>query len=399
MSSILTVSQLNRYMHFKVQSDTKLKGVAVKGELSNYTVNFRSGHAYFTLKDEDSALKGVMFSTAASKLRFTPENGMSVLAVGNIDVYERDGVYQLIASELQPLGSGAVKLGIEQLKRKLSDKGVFDSSKKKKIPECPKSLAVVTSPTGAALQDILNILKRRYPFSEISVFEAQVQGEAAPQSISKALAKADKSGADTIILARGGGSDEDLMPFNSETVTMAVFGCSTPVISAVGHETDTSLSDYAADLRAPTPSAAAELAVPDMSAVKDKLSVLTSSLERAFESQISERTASVVNLYHRLSAVSPINSVNNSRLQIDGLTKRLDRSAEQTILSGSAKLDKINSQLTALSPFAILERGYSIAMKNGSPVYSVSQLSDGDELELILSDGSVSVMIRSVKVN
>lgn len=399
MSSILTVSQLNRYMHFKVQSDTKLKGVAVKGELSNYTVNFRSGHAYFTLKDEDSALKGVMFSTAASKLRFTPENGMSVLAVGNIDVYERDGVYQLIASELQPLGSGAVKLGIEQLKRKLSDKGVFDSSKKKKIPECPKSLAVVTSPTGAALQDILNILKRRYPFSEISVFEAQVQGEAAPQSISKALAKADKSGADTIILARGGGSDEDLMPFNSETVTMAVFGCSTPVISAVGHETDTSLSDYAADLRAPTPSAAAELAVPDMSAVKDKLSVLTSSLERAFESQISERTASVVNLYHRLSAVSPLNSVNNSRLQIDGLTKRLDRSAEQIILSGSAKLDKINSQLTALSPFAILERGYLIAMKNGSPVYSVSQLSDGDELELILSDGSVSVMIRSVKVN
>lgn len=399
MSSILTVSQLNRYMHFKVQSDAKLKGVAVKGELSNYTVNFRSGHAYFTLKDEDSALKGVMFSTAASKLRFTPENGMSVLAVGNIDVYERDGVYQLIASELQPLGSGAVKLGIEQLKRKLSDKGVFDSSKKKKIPECPKSLAVVTSPTGAALQDILNILKRRYPFSEISVFEAQVQGEAAPQSISKALAKADKSGADTIILARGGGSDEDLMPFNSETVTMAVFGCSTPVISAVGHETDTSLSDYAADLRAPTPSAAAELAVPDMSAVKDKLSVLTSSLERAFESQISERTASVVNLYHRLSAVSPLNSVNNSRLQIDGLTKRLDRSAEQIILSGSAKLDKINSQLTALSPFAILERGYLIAMKNGSPVYSVSQLSDGDELELILSDGSVSVMIRSVKVN
>jgi len=399
MSSILTVSQLNRYMHYKIQSDTKLKGVAVKGELSNFTINFRSGHAYFTLKDEDSTLKGVMFSSSVSKLRFTPENGMSVLAVGNIDVYERDGVYQIIASELQPLGSGAVRLGIEQLKRKLSDEGIFDKSIKKKIPQCPRSLAVVTSPTGAALQDILNILKRRYPLSQISVFESHVQGDAAPESISKALAKADRSGADTIILARGGGSDEDLMPFNTEQVTRAVYACSTPVISAVGHETDTSLSDYAADLRAPTPSAAAELAVPDISSVRDRLSALTDSLDFVFESLLSDKAKDLDIIGHRLFSVSPENAVRNSRLHCDDLAQRLDRAADHILRPRYADIEKYDSQLSALSPFSILERGYSIALKNGSPVYSVSQLSAGDEIELILSDGSASVEIRSLKVN
>lgn len=399
MSSILTVSQLNRYMHLKIQSDVKLKGVAVKGELSNFTVNFRSGHAYFTLKDADSALKGVMFATAASKLRFTPENGMSVLAVGNVDVYERDGVYQMIASELQPLGSGAVRLGIEQLKRKLSDEGVFDLAKKKKIPRCPQTLAVVTSPTGAALQDILNILKRRYPIAQIRIYEAQVQGSDAPASISKALAKADQSGADTIILARGGGSDEDLMPFNTEQVTRAVFNCSTPVISAVGHETDTSLSDYAADLRAPTPSAAAELAVPDITVIRDRLSALDELLDNAFKCIITEESRAVESFCQRLSAVSPANKVNSFRQHTEDLSERLTKASQRFLEQKYSKLEKYESQLTALSPFGILERGYSIAVKNGSPIYSVSQISVGDELELILSDGTATIKIQTVKVN
>ena len=244
MSSVITVSQLNRYLASKLRSDLKLKGIAVKGEISNFNIHYKSGHAYFTVKDSSSALKAVMFSSRVSRLKFVPEDGMSVLVMGNIEVYERDGVYQIIATEIAPLGVGVMHVQLEQTKKKLEKMGVFDVNKKKKIPLVPKKIAVVTSLTAAALQDIIHIAERRYPVCNIEVYPAQVQGTAAAQTICKALSAADKSGADTIILARGGGSSEDLMVFNDEAVALAVYACNTPVISAVGHETDTTLADY-----------------------------------------------------------------------------------------------------------------------------------------------------------
>ncbi|MBR6102771.1 MAG: exodeoxyribonuclease VII large subunit [Ruminococcus sp.] len=399
MSSILTVSQLNKYIGFKIKSDTKLKGIAVKGELSDLSVNYRSGHMYFSLKDETSLVKCVMFSSNAAKLRFDPENGMSVLAIGNIDVYERGGVYQINTSELQPLGAGAARLGLEQLKRKLADAGVFDPSVKKKIPLAPKKLAIVTSPTGAALQDILNILGRRYPIVKVEVYSALVQGDKAPESICTALKRADASGADTLILARGGGSDDDLSAFNTEAVTLAVFDCKTPIISAVGHEIDTFLCDYAADLRAPTPSAAAELAVPEMADMLGAVEIIKQRLGSALKAHI-ENEASVLNeLGTALKLASPITAVESGLLKTQRLTEKLSAAAFSRTEREGLRLDKLAAQLSDLSPFNILERGYAITSKEGRAVSSADKLSEGDRIEIRFSDGKAEATVTRVMNN
>ena len=293
MSSVITVSQLNRYLASKLRSDLKLKGIAVKGEISNFNIHYKSGHAYFTVKDSSSALKAVMFSSSVSRLKFVPEDGMSVLVMGNIEVYERDGVYQIIATEIAPLGVGVMHVQLEQTKKKLEKMGVFDVNKKKKIPLVPKKIAVVTSLTAAA------------PVCNIEVYPAQVQGTAAAQTICKALSAADKSGADTIILARGGGSSEDLMVFNDETVALAVYACNTPVISAVGHETDTTLADYAADMRAPTPSAAAEIATPDKADILNAVRLLRQKLDKAMELKLDKAVSQIERCDKLLKLYSP----------------------------------------------------------------------------------------------
>lgn len=393
MSSILTVSQLNKYVQFKIQSDVKLSGLAVKGEISNFSVHYKLGHAYFSIKDENSVLKCVMFSRNVSRLRFEPTNGMNVLVMGNLEVYERDGVYQLIASDIQPMGVGAIHTGIEQLKKKLADKGVFDSASKKTIPYYPRKIAVVTSLTGAALQDILNILQRRFPIVEVNIFPAQVQGSSAAFSISKALKAADKSNADTIILARGGGAQEDLMPFNSEEVAMAVHECSTPIISAVGHETDVSISDLAADMRAPTPSAAAELAVPDMSELVSACDVMKKRLDTAITKQLVDSERKLHELNVRLSLLSPFALIEHNEQLLSAATYKLEQAMAAKLSKCSMTLDKYAAQLNALSPFNILQRGYSITTKDKKVIYSADELSTNDVVEIRFGSSKANAKI------
>ncbi len=393
MGSILSVSQLNKYIKFKIQSDLKLKGIAVKGEISNFTLHYKSGHAYFTLKDEGGALKAVMFSNNVQRLKFQLENGMSVLVVGNIDVYERDGAYQIIVSDIQPVGAGALHTGLEQLKEKLIKLGIFDSDKKKPIPLIPKKIAVVTSLTGAALQDILNILERRFPICHVEIYAAQVQGELAPVSISSALQKADKSGADTIILARGGGSVEDMMPFNTEMVTMAVYQCVTPVITAVGHETDTTLVDYASDLRAPTPSAAAELATPKMSEMLGTVDVMAKRLSDSFLRYVSKRETSLQQALHRLRLCSPEKRLENNSAELLRLSEKLGILMNRKISMSENKLERYHAQLCALSPLNVLDRGYTITMKENKVVYSGEELEQGELVDIKFKD-----TVRSAKI-
>lgn len=397
MSSVITVSQLNRYLASKLRSDLKLKGVAVKGEISNFNIHYKSGHAYFTVKDSGSALKAVMFSSSVSRLKFVPEDGMSVLVMGNIEVYERDGVYQIIATEIAPLGVGVMHVQLEQTKKKLEKMGVFDLNKKKKIPLVPKKIAVVTSLTAAALQDVIHIAERRYPVCNIEVYPAQVQGAAAAQTICKALSAADKSGADTIILARGGGSSEDLMVFNDEAVAMAVYACNTPVVSAVGHETDTTLADYAADMRAPTPSAAAEIATPDKADILNAMRLLRQKLDKAMELKLDKAVSQIESCDKLLKLYSPEKRLEQSEKAVCDLEKRLSQIMERRLEKLSAKLDGYVSSLNMLSPFNILGRGYAIVQKDESVVDSVSMLNVGDEVNIKLSDGSVSAKITFVK--
>ena len=398
MASTLTVSQLNRYLAMKLRSDLKLKGVAVKGELSDFVVNSRSGHAYFSLRDETAVIKGIMFASNVRRLSFEPAGGMKLLVIGDVNIYERDGILQLAATEMTPLGIGAIRQDLEQVKQRLAAQGVFDTASKKKIPTLPGKIAVVTSPTGAALQDILNILERRFPLVSVEIYPAQMQGDAAPDIIASALARADVSGADTLILARGGGSEEDLKPFGTETVALAIHRCQTPLISAVGHETDTTLADYAADLRAPTPSAAAELAVPHISELFGALDIMTQRLVTAFSAGIARRESRLSGLVSELRLASPELRLVKAQSRLESLTGSLTAAMKQRLDSSSMLLDKYASQLFALSPFNILERGYSITMKNGSAV-SASDLSAGDEITVRFADGSAEAEVKKVITN
>ncbi len=399
MSSILTVSQLSTYLRLKLQSDVKLKGVAVKGEITDLSLNSRSGHLFFSLKDCDSLLRCIMFSSNASKLTYVPENGMSVLAFGNIEIYPLGGYHQLIASELQPLGAGTSALGLEQLKRKLAAQGFFDSSIKKKIPLIPKKIAVVTSPSGAAIRDIINVLGRRFPIVEVEIFPTAVQGASAPDSISKALLQADHSGADTLILARGGGSDEDLSAFNSEKVTVSVYNCNTPVISAVGHETDTSLCDLAADLRAPTPSAAAELATPEISQLIGTFDLIKTRLDNAVSALLGKNAADIMSIETALGRLSPGLRIEEALSRAAYYEQKLDFLIDKRVFRENSELDRIAAKLSALSPFGILERGYTMVSSEGEIVTSVKQIGEGSEVRISFSDGDAVARINKVNRN
>ncbi len=397
MGSVLTVTQLNKYLSFKIKADPKLMGVAVRGEVSNFNINYRSGHAYFSLKDDTSAISCVMFASAASKLRFDPEDGMSVMAIGNVGVYERSGNCQMIVTEMLPAGAGAVHVSIEQTKKELEELGVFAAERKKKIPLVPKKLAVVTSLTGAALQDIIHITERRYPLCELLVFPAAVQGESAQTSICEAIKKADRSGADTLILARGGGSAEDLMPFNRREVVLAVADCETPVITAVGHETDTTLVDYAADLRAPTPSAAAELAVPDRSEMTGAVEAIENKLAAALGALISDKEQRLTQLSASLKLCSPEKRLDDARLRLDGLDRRLKASMAKLMDDMDTKISERATVLEALSPFRVLSRGYSIVMHEGRAVTSSAVLKEGDRVSIRFAGSSAEADIVGIK--
>ena len=393
MSSILTVSQLNRYMSFKIKEDSRLRGLLVKGEISGFTHHMRTGHFYFTLKDGSSAVKAVMFSSHAGTLKFMPQNGMNVIVMGSVQVFERDGVYQLYVTDIQPDGIGAQFLALEQLKEKLAAEGLFDPIYKKPVPKFPDKVGIVTAKGGAALKDILNILGRRYPVCEAVVFPCVVQGEYAVDSICDALEFADECGCDVIICGRGGGSYEDLSAFNSERIARIVFAMNTPVISAVGHETDTTLIDFTADLRAPTPSAAAELAVPEMSALFEALAAYKNSLDNALNGVISKKRQELLAIESDLKNYAPAAALAALREKFAAGEKRLSEAMKLyferkhgEIASGAAALD-------SLSPLKIMSRGYSLVYKEDSLVRSADMLSVGDRITIKFADSETNAVI------
>lgn len=389
---ILSVTQINRYISFKFKDDKKLSGVMIKGEISNFTAH-RSGHFYFTLKDKESSIKAVMFKSHALNVKFMPENGMNVIAMGNISVFERDGIYQVYVTDIVPDGIGSVYVASEQLKAKLQKEGIFDQSAKRPIPQMPVKIGVVTSKTGAALQDIINILSRRYPIGELVLVPALVQGEGAADSISKALIQAGKFDCDVIILARGGGSLEDLTPFNTEKVAYAVYNSSVPVISAVGHETDVTIADLAADLRAPTPSAAAEVVSVSKEQLNGNLNYYNEKLKNLIRIKLNNSEASLERLTERLIRFSPQFKIENNIRKFDDLQKRLDFAFIKIISDYENKYISRISQIEALSPIKVLKRGYSLIYKNSNIISNISKLECGDIIEIKMSDGTVKAKI------
>ena len=392
---IISVSQLNEYVKSYIDSSGFLSKVYVKGEISNFTNHYKTGHFYFTLKDEKAQIKAVMFQSYASRVAFTPDNSMQVLVTGRISVFPRDGVYQLYAESMEPLGKGALYAAFEHLKEKLSAKGYFDSSYKKPLPEFPQKIGIITSPIGAAVADIKNIISRRYPLAEICIYPALVQGEGAAADLCKGILHFDNdSDCDVIIIGRGGGSMEDLWAFNDETLAKTIFECSTPVISAVGHETDFTICDFVSDLRAPTPSAAAELAVPDKNELYGILSALSSRLEMSLSGVINNKKSQLDLLASKKCFSSPAYITEKLEEQIADLDRRITKSTENILQQNKLLLSSVASQLAALNPMNVLARGYAAVFDNsGGVVSSTKKIKKDDTLSLVMSDGKIDVKV------
>ena len=394
----LSVSQLNTYIKSKFETDPLLCGVSVFGEISNYKL-YPSGHHYFTLKDAESAVRCVMFKGNAFSLRFRPENGMSVLAVGRVSVFPRDGAYQFYCTHMIPYGIGDLTVAFEQLKRKLSAEGLFDASHKKPLPPYPHRIAVITSPAGAAIHDMLRILGQRYPLSEVVLLPVRVQGAEAPPEIAAAIRYANQYClADVIITGRGGGSAEDLWAFNDEAVARAIYNSAIPVISAVGHEPDVTVSDYVADLRAATPSNAAELVSPDQAELRAMLCEAGLRMAAAVKGKLKAERMRVTALSKAPAFLSPLRLVQEKRLLLDMDTKRLSGAAREILSEKRKRLISLTAGLDAMSPLRVLSRGYSVtAAPDGRIVTSVHQVRPGDRLSVLLKDGSLRVTVEEIK--
>lgn len=388
---ILTVAQLNRYVKSRLEEDVRLQEVYVQGELSNVSLHYSSGHLYFTLKEDAAAVRGVMFRSNASRLVFQPENGMSVLVRGFVTLYERDGAYQLNISDMQPVGVGALQVAYEQLKSKLMAEGLFDSQYKQRLPAYPKNIAVITSAGGAALQDVITVLSRRCPSVRLTVLPAAVQGADSVPQLLLAFQAVEKltHRLDLVILCRGGGSMEELMAFNNEQVVRAVFACPIPVISAVGHEVDYTLCDFVADMRAPTPSAAAELAVPDMEEVRFRLNSLQQSIFSSAYAQLNNYTRQLEKIKQLDLFQSPLKIYHLNRQKLDDLVNLVEKSVQQNFAGWQDRLAYLSALLDSLSPLRVLARGYSITQLEGKHIASARMIKVGDTLHTLLQDGTV----------
>ena len=392
---VLTVSQLNFYIKSLIENDSKLNIVFLSGEISNLTDHYRSGHIYLSLKDEKSVIRAVMFSGNARNLRFKPTDGMKVICRGRVAVYEPTGQYQLYIEDMQPDGIGALTLAYEQLKKKLADKGLFDVSHKKPLPRFPKTVGVITSPTGAAVQDIRNILYRRFPCINIVMCPVLVQGDSAPEQLVRAVKTLDMYNAcDVIIIGRGGGSIEDLWAFNDETLANAIYDCKIPVISAVGHETDFTICDFVSDMRAPTPSAAAELAVPDKAELMSYYSSQLQYLSSFMDSQFRKNSSRLIDFQRRISLVSPQSRIDKYEKNIELLLNKSQNIVNEKYSEKSNEITKISAKLESLNPLSVLSRGYSIAEKDGVVITSSSQLNKGDNFTLEFSDGKINATVN-----
>ena len=390
----LSVKELNMYIKTLVDRDEFLNNVYVKGEISNFKKHY-TGHLYFTLKDGESLIKCVMFKSYTQNLLFEPKDGMAVLILGTVAVYERDGVYQIYVKGMEPDGVGALHAAYEQLKEKLEAKGMFDEKYKKPIPILPKSVGVVTSKTGAVIRDIINVTTRRLPNVNIKLFPAAVQGVGAAETIVKGIKYFNEArNVDLIIIARGGGSLEDLWPFNEEITANAIFESELPIISAVGHETDFTISDFVADLRAPTPSAAGELAVPDRNEVIWKLQ----NINRRLSLSLTKKVEGMHNRYQKIMSSkvmkNPLDQLNERRLMVDNIIKNLEKNITLELKNKKLNLIRNVTALEALSPLKTLIRGYSIIEdSNGVVIKSVKQLKSDDEVNITLNDGKARAII------
>lgn len=400
MADILSVSQLNRYVKSLLDGDPLLKDLLLRGEISNFVCHQRSGHCYFTLKEGDCAVRAVMFSRYANDLLFEPENGMAVILRGAVSLYERDGSYQLYVYDMQPDGRGALQVAFEQLYRKLDRQGLFSQQNKQPIPTDARRIGVVTSASGAAFWDIVNVLSRRCPLATLVFCPAQVQGEAAAQSMVQALDVLEQQGnCDVIILGRGGGSMEDLWCFNDEQLVRRVARCTVPLISAVGHETDFTLCDYAADLRAPTPSAAAELAAPDLSDLPAQLQDYAQRIFAAGERLLSGKTRQILEQSERFARLSPQKRLRQDEKKLQNLANTIQLSLKNGIMKREEQLQLQTARLRALDPLAKLSGGYGYITKQGRTVSSVREVSMGDVLTIRVCDGTVQAVVEQVSAN
>lgn len=390
---VITVTQINKYISFRLKGDKNLQGIMVKGEISNFVHHYRSGHMYFTLKDAESSIKAVMFASAASRLKFTPEDGMAVVVSGSISVYERDGAYQLYVNDILPEGAGKAGAALEQLKKKLSAAGLFDQAHKRPLPWLPKKIGAVTSLSGAAVRDIINVLSRRYPIGEIYAVNALVQGEGAPDSICRGILRAESAGCDVIIVGRGGGSAEDLGAFNTEKVAYAIYNCKVPVISAVGHETDFTIADLVADMRAPTPSAAAELSAPSAESLLEMTDKYEQRIEKSALAALGRAEDRYSAISARLTAQSPENRLRLTAQRIDILEKRCSDSFERYCERLDHKLSEHITKLDSLSPLKVLSRGYSLVYKGEELLNSAEKLEKGDVLSIRFGSGGANAEV------
>ena len=397
---ILSVSQLNFYARSVMENNPVLSEVFVRGEISGLKSQYRSGHIYFSLKDDKASVNAVMFRDNASRLKFVPEEGMKVIIIGKVSVYEERGQFQIYVQQMQPDGIGELAAAFSQLKEKLARKGLFDDKYKKEIPQFPENIGVVTSASGAVRRDIENVLSRRFPLVNMILYPASVQGENAEAELIEGLRYFNENkNADVIIIGRGGGSAEDLQAFNSEALAYEIFASKIPIISAVGHATDYTICDFVADIRAQTPTEAAELAVPERSGLMACIQSLYEKMNAAFENKISENQQRTDMLYERLSALSVEKRLAVSEQKLDGLVTRLEN-AEKTFFGiHNTELKRLISGLNALSPLKVLERGYSIASKNGKTVGSVYDVNENDKISVKMKDGVLICTVDGKEVD
>ena len=393
----LSVTQLNEYLKMVIEGDRVLSNVFVRGEISNFKL-YSSGHAYFTLKDDAGQLKSVMFRSYFSRMAFMPEDGMRVIAHGRVSVYETSGQYQLYVDDMQPDGAGSLAMRFEQLKRKLAAEGLFDEARKRPLPPMPRRIGVITSPSGAAVHDIINVLGRRFPAAEMILYPSEVQGAQAPAQLISGVEFFSMTGlVDVIILGRGGGSAEDLWAFNDEYLARAVASCSVPVISAVGHESDFTICDFVADRRAPTPSAAAEIAVPDMGEILRGLASVKLGLQASMQKRITQERRMLNQLTQSRVFERPEQMLDNFRVRLDERENELNRSLELTLKQKKQGVASVAGKLNALNPLSILSRGYATVSREGKTVTSIKEINENDTLDIRMADGSVRATVSQRK--
>jgi exodeoxyribonuclease VII large subunit len=398
-ATVFTVTQVNEFVKSLIESAPTLSHISIRGEISNFTNHIKTGHFYFSLKDEGGVLRCIMFRSAAQHLQFLPENGMKVILHGRISAYVRDGQYQMYAERMEPDGIGALYIAYEQLKKRLEAQGLFDAAHKKPLPKIPRAIGIITASTGAAVHDMIHVTGRRFPYAKLILFPSLVQGEGAPAQLIEGIQYFNRTGTvDVIIIGRGGGSMEELWAFNNEELAHAVYDSQIPVISAVGHETDFTICDFVADRRAPTPSAAAEIAVPSTAELQQKFTNIIGRLTQYTESRLQSYRAEIAHYAQSRALTSPKNLLDDRRAQLVHLETKLGAALKQKVMADRNTFVRYCAKLEALNPLSILSRGYSaVFTEENQVVHSVKQVKANDTVKLRVTDGTIYTKVQSTE--